>query len=259
MRHLIFIYFINFINVLIQSTPIFAQTSLEKAEKYFSVRCEIIDNGKANSSNIDDAIKFYKKSNAEPERTIGLLKSYEFKASWTDVSKNEKLALYEKAITLAENKTIDFPENGAIAYWHVANYARRADLLNITEAAQEGVIDKIKSLAEKAIKLDEYYNQAGALRLLGGIHLEVPSIPLILSWPSYEEAEKLLERAYQIAPEHPANVYLYAKLLYEIDEISRSEKLLEELIKRTPRKHFELVDAKYIQKGQEFFENNFDY
>lgn len=75
---------------------------------------------------------------------------------------------------MAKEKSDEFPSNGAIAYWYAANYARWADLIDITEAAQEGVIDEIKKLAEKAIELDKKYNQAGALRLLGGMHLEVP-------------------------------------------------------------------------------------
>jgi len=152
---------------------------------------------------------------------------------------------------------IEFPENGAIAYWHAANYARWADLIDITEAAQKGVVDEIRKLAEKAIELDEKYNQAGALRLLGGIHLEVPSIPLILEWPSNEEAKRLLERANQIAPEHPANVYLYAKMLHKIDDEKKAINTFEELIRREEREHYYLVDKKYIGKAKEYYRDNF--
>ncbi len=150
-----------------------------------------------------------------------------------------------------------YPENGAIAYWHVANYARWGDLLEITEAAQQGVLDKIKKLSEKAIELDQGYNQAGALRLLGGIHLEAPTIPLILDWPSNDEARRLLRKAYKIAPEHPANVFLYAKMLHITDKNKKSKKVFQELIKRDARENYVLVDQKYIKKGKEYFSNNF--
>jgi len=235
----------------------YAQSAIEKAENYFNNRHEVIKNNKAKSHNIDKAILFYQQSENEPEKTIGLLKSYEFKASWTQISEDEKESLYRKAIDLAKDKITEFPENGAIAYWHVANYARWADLIDITEAAQKGVVDEIKKLAEKAIELDEKYNQAGALRLLGGIHLEAPSIPFILEWPSNDEAKRLLEKAYQIAPQHMANAYLYAKMLHTIGQEKKAKNTFEELINTKEREGYYLVDQKYIQKAKEYYESNF--
>lgn len=245
--------------VLIQLLPIsvLSQSTLETAEQLFEKRSESIENGRADNENIDKAIEYFKRSNQEPERSIGLLKSYEFKASWTNISEKEQRELYEKAINLAKEKSQEYPQNGAIAYWHVANYARWGDLIDITEAAQEGVIDEIKKLAEKAIDLDEKYNQAGALRLLGGIHLEAPNIPLILTWPSNDEARRLLRRAYKIAPQHPANAFLYAKMLHITDNHNKSREVFEELIKREARENFYLVDQKYINKGKDYFTDNF--
>lgn len=246
-----------FISILFVSIDLFPQSKLEKAEQYFENRHETIENGKANSKNIDQAINLFQQVNSEPEKTIGLLKCIEFKASWTDVSENKKRSLYKKAIDLAEKKSTEFPKNGAIAYWYAANYARWADLIDITEAANEGVLDEIKKLAEKAIKLDRNYNQAGALRLMGGMHLEVPNIPLILTWPSNKQAKKLLRQAYKIAPQHPANAYLYAKMLDITNKGKRSEKVFEKLVKKEARQEYFLVDQKYIQKGSEYFHENF--
>ncbi|SMG29898.1 hypothetical protein SAMN05661096_01919 [Marivirga sericea] len=249
--------FLLFVSILLSTVKALPQSTLEKADQLFEERCEVIQDEKASSENIDKAINLYSQSTEEPERTIGLLKSYEFKASWTKVSEEEKRALYEKAIELAKTKSVQFPDNGAIAYWHVANYARWGDLIDITEAAQEGVIDEIKKLAEKAINLDKTYNQAGALRLLGGIHLEAPTIPLILTWPSNEKAKQLLTEAYRIAPQHPANAYLYAKMLHIVGNDKKSNTIFQELIEREERKHYFLVDQKYIQKGKDYYEENF--
>lgn len=249
--------FLSLVFFLFNQIHIFSQSNIEVAEEYFNKKYEVIENEKANSHNIDQAIKLFKQSEVEPDKTVGLLKSYEFKASWTNVSENEKRKLYEKAIDLAKNKITEYPQNGAIAYWYVANYARWADLIDITEAAQEGVLDKIKNRAEKAMKLDEKYNQAGALRLLGGLHMEAPNIPLVLSWPSNKVAERLLKKAYKLAPEHAANVYLYAKILYSIGKERKAKRVLEELINREARRNYLLVDKKYIQKGQELYNNHY--
>ncbi|WP_296619345.1 hypothetical protein [Marivirga sp.] len=241
---------------LLFSTNLISQTTLNQAKHFFEKRTEVVQDGKANTENIDKAIELFKQSNQEPEKTIGLLKSYEYKASWTNVSKEGKKELYNKAIELAKNKMNEYPKNGAIAYWHAANYARWADLIDITKAAQEGVLDEIKNLAEKAIELDENYNQAGALRLLGGLHLEAPNIPLIISWPSNDEALRLLQKAYKIAPQHPANAYLYAKALHVLEKDRKSRRIFKDLIRREERENYFLVDQKYIQKGKEYFEEN---
>ncbi|WP_340152203.1 tetratricopeptide repeat protein [uncultured Marivirga sp.] len=248
---------LSIVFILSIELPVFSQSKLKAAEEYFSKKYNIIENGKANSQNIDRAIQLFGESTSEPDKTIGLLKSYEFKASWTEVSESEKRDLYEKAIALAKSKAGEYPNNGAIAYWYSANYARWANLIEITEAAQEGVLDKIKKLTERAIELDKKYNQAGALRLLGGLHMEAPSIPLILSWPSNEVAEKLLKKAYSIAPEHTANVYLYAKILHVIGKEKKAQRILKELTNRQAREQYFLVDKKYIQKGNELYTENY--
>jgi hypothetical protein len=248
---------IFFISILLFSNTVLSQTTLEQAEHLFEKRSEIVEAGKAKSENIDKAIELFKQTDQEPEKTIGLLKSYEYKASWTNISQEEKKELYTKAIELAKNKLNEYPENGAITYWHAANYARWADLIDITQAAKEGVLDEIKSLSEKAIELDEKYNQAGALRLLGGLHLEAPNIPLIITWPSNDEALRLLRKAYEIAPQHPANVYLYGKALHVLDKDRKAKKVFKDLIKREERENYFLVDQKYILKGKEYFEENF--
>jgi len=235
----------------------YAQKSLDSAEYYLKHKYAEIKDGYATSTNINKAIYHFKQIKTEPERTIGLLKSYEFKASWTDCSQKEKKQIYKMAIDLAEEKTKEFPENGAIVYWYAANYARWANMLDIVEAAQNNVLNEIKKLSQKAIKLDENYNQAGAIRLLGGMYLEVPNIPLILEWPSDKKAQKLLKKAYKIAPEHPANQFLYAKTLHKNDKNKEAEILFKDLIEKKSRKEYYLVDEKYINKGKDYFNNNF--
>lgn len=192
-----------------------SQKNLNKAENYFKNRHEFIEGNKAKADNIEKAIQFYEKSKTEPKATIGLLKSYEFLASYTEMDENRKKATYKKAINLARRAEKKHPENAAIIYWHAANLARWGSLVDIIEAAQEGVLDELKKLTEKSIALNDQYNQGGALRLLGGMHLEAPNIPFVIDWPSNKTALFLLKKAYEIAPKHPANAYLYTKALYK--------------------------------------------
>lgn len=229
----------------------------EKAEAYFKKRFEEVENGKAKSDNIDKAIAHYKKSDQKPEKYIGLLKSYEFKGSWTDISVEQSKAYYEKGIELGEEKIKIYPKSPGIAYWYVANYGRWGDLIDVVQAAQEGILDQTRDLANKVIDLDPTYHQAGALRLLGAIHLKAPSIPLVLTWPSNEEGKELLERAYDIAPENAANTYFYSKALIDLGHKDSAKKILDDLVSRDPRPEYLLPDIKYIEKGKELMEANY--
>jgi hypothetical protein len=78
-----------------------------------------------------------------------------------------------------------------------------------------------------------------------------------LTWPYNEKAEQLLEKAYRIAPQHPANVYLYAKMLHVAGKDRDARSVFEELIEREERKNYFLVDQKYIQKGMKYYKKNF--
>lgn len=238
------------------STNLTAQDAhLEKAEAYFEDRFAEIVDGKAKPDNIDKAIKHYKKSKQEPEKYIGLLKSYEFKGSWTPVTPEQQKEYYEKGISLGEEKIKVYPKSPGINYWYLANLGRWGDLIDIATAAKEGILDDTRDLSNKVIDLDPGYHQAGALRILGVIHLKAPTIPFVLSWPSKEKALKLLERAYDIAPQNAANAYFYSKALIENNRESSAKEILNHLAKRDPRPQYLLPDIKYIRKGQDLLEN----
>jgi len=247
-----------FLLLIFLSNSLIAQDRhLEKAESYYEDRFEEIVDGQAKSDNIDEAIKHYNKSKQEPEKYIGLLKSYVFKGSFTPVTKQEQKEYYEKGINLGEEKIKEYSTSPGITYWYLANLGRWGDLVDIITAANEGILGETRDLCNKVIDLDPSYHQAGALRLLGAIHLKAPNIPLVLTWPSTEKAKELLRRAYEIAPQNAANTFFYGKVLIETGNESSGKEILIDLVKRDPRPEFLLPDIKHINKGKELLENTF--
>ncbi len=232
-------------------------SQIRKAERDFDKRYKKIENGKANPNYTNRAIKHYLKAADTPEKMIGLLRSYEFKGSWTNVDEATAKRAYEKGIKVGKEAMAKYPNNAGIMYWYIANYSRWGDIISITEAASEGVLDEVKSICEKIISLDPSFNEGGALRLLGGIHLEAPYIPFVLTWPSDEKAQELLSRAYQIAPEHTANAYYYAKMLLNEGEGASAKSVLKKLIDSEPRSNYLLTDRKFINKGEELYREEF--
>lgn len=230
---------------------------LQQAEAYFEKRFAEIVDGKASPDNINKAIEHYKKSNQEPEKYIGLLKSYEFKGSWTPLRPEQQKELYKKGIHLGEEKIKVYPQSAGIIYWYLANLGRWGNSIDIATAAEKGILNDIRDLSLKVIKLDPGYHQAGAMRLLGAIHLQAPPIPFVLPWPSKKTALDLLKRAYTIAPQNAANAYFYSKALIETDQESSARAILNRLAKKEPRPEFLLPDLKYIKKGQALLKSTF--
>ena len=233
------------------------KSKMNRADRNFEKRFKSIENGKASSKFIDRAIKLYGKAPDSEEKYIGLLRSYEFKGSWTNISDEEATDIYKKAVELGRSIKDLYPNSAGVWYWYIANLSRWGDQVSITEAAKEGVLDEIKTVTEKIIGLDPSYQEAGALRLLGGIHLKAPNIPFVLTWPSDDEAKKLLSRAYEIAPQNAANTYYYSLMLINEEQHAKAKSTLEEFIKREAREDFLLADRKFIAKGKELYEEEF--
>jgi len=248
----------TFLLLLFLSIPNVDEISqINKAERDFNRRYKQIENGKANPKYINKAIKHYKRAEKSPQQLIGLMRSYEFKGSWTNISQEAAKSCYEKAIEIGKAAMKTYPDNAGIHYWYIANYSRWGDLISITQAAKDGVLDEVKATCEKIISLDPNYHQAGALRLLGGIHLEAPNIPFVLTWPSDDEAQDLLSKAYDIAPQHSANAFYYAKMLLEQGQESSAKAVLIKLVNSTARDNYVLVDQKYLQKANDLYNEAF--
>lgn len=250
--------FLTILFTSIFSTITLAQSNLERGNKFFDNRFDHIQGNKADHSNIDKAIDQYLKAEDSPEKYIALLQSYEFKGSWTNVTDEVAKETYNKGVELGERVKEKYPDNAAILYWYIANLSRWGDAVSIVEAAEDGILDKIKSVCEKIIELDPAYEEAGALRLLGGIHLKAPEIPFVLTWPSEDKAKELLNKAYDIAPENAANTYYYILMLLNEDKRSKAKSELKNFIHRTPRKDYLLADRKFINKGKELYAEEFE-
>jgi hypothetical protein len=82
----------------------YVQDYITQTEKYFGNKHEVIEESKADPINIKKAIQLHKKSKKEPESIIGLLKSYEFFASYTKLSERKKNLSTEKRLKLLKKQ-----------------------------------------------------------------------------------------------------------------------------------------------------------
>ncbi len=74
-----------------------------------------------------------------------------------------------------------------------------------------GDVPVVAKEAEKAMKIDEKYEHAGPLRLLGSVYAKAPPWPVSIG--DTDEGVKYLKRAVELSPEDPQNHLLYGDAL----------------------------------------------
>lgn len=235
---------------------LYSQSSFERGESYFAKRYENSNGLIAPSRNINTAIKFYKKEKT-PQSIAALLRAYEFKGSYTKQAKSTRKKIYLRAVKLGKKGLSNYPNEISIKYYYMANLGRWGQSISIIKAHEKGVLDEIKGITEELIQSNTDYDEAGAQRILGAIHLKAPRIPFVLTWPSEDAALELLEYAYEKAPANVGNGRLYAEALIENGDESKAKGLLEDLISRTPRKGRFLEDQKNIEEASLLYRDTF--
>ena len=83
------------------------------------------------------------------------------------------------------------------------------------------------------------------------MHLKIPKVPFVLTWPSKEKALQLLRLAYRTTDTNPTNVKLYAEALMEQDDEATALKFLKEVSQRNPRPEMYLEDKRAIEEAQD--------
>lgn len=239
--------------------PLFSQepdgsmTPLEKGRYWFDRRAQGANGDEADSEPINKALEHLDRAMSEnPSETAAayLLRSYYVKGTYVPLSQAEKEDVFATGKKRGEKLIEQFPESVAVLYGYTSNLGRWAEVYGIFSAAREGVADRVRELCERMIEIDSTYAGGGPYRVLGILHQEAPYIPFILSWPSNEKAIKNLEKALEIAPQDPGNIYHYARVLNAVGRTEEALGQLEKLKDRTARESHRLEDRRILTKAK---------
>ncbi|MGB3464322.1 MAG: tetratricopeptide repeat protein, partial [Cyclobacteriaceae bacterium] len=228
------------------------------AEKFYNERAKLAKGNKAKAKFINKAIAKYKACKQSPEVIAGLLRAYEYKGAYTTMTAAKKKLLFEKAVELGENAHSKYPDNLDIAYYYMTNLGRWAQQISLMKAATSGVSTDIKDLAEEIHKKNPHYADAGASRILGVLHMKIPSVPFVISWPSESKGLEYLEWAYKNAPDNPANGIFYAEAMIENGEEEKAKQLLKSISDRQPRPSKLIEDRNNLKRVGELYAEHFD-
>jgi len=177
------------------------------------------------------------------------LQAYYYKGHFVAQTNKQKQQVYNTGIKFGEPYVDEFPDSAELHCWMGILWSRWAEVYGIFAAARKGVAGKVKFFAEKTIQLDEDYLGAGGYRMLGMVHLEVPNIPLFLSWPNKDKGLELLKKGHEMAPHDLFNKYYYAVGLLEFDYKAQAREMLNAVINETETRHGPALDAFIQQKA----------
>jgi len=132
-------------------------------------------------------------------------------------------SLADAAITLS-NTAIQMDSSRVEGYF----YRAAAIGLFIQENKLKGRsgMDDIRADAQRAIELDPTYSDGGPYRVLGTLYLRAPGPPTGIG--STRRALRTLQQAYEVAPNHPANVLRLAEAHVDLGNPQEAADLLDE-------------------------------
>ncbi|MEP5613860.1 MAG: tetratricopeptide repeat protein [Cyclobacteriaceae bacterium] len=234
-----------------------AQSYYETGESFYNRRGENAIGLVADKKLINTALKNYKKAKKTPQTIAAIMRAYEYKASYTELSKKKRKGIYRLAIKMGKQALQKYPDHVSIKYYYMANLGRWGQSVSLIKAHKKGVVDQVREITSEIMKADSVFDESGSQRILGAIHLKAPNIPLVLTWPSDEIALQLLGSAYRLSPDNVGNCKLYAEALLELDRNNEAKSVLQEIVQRAPRKSRFVEDSKNIDEAKRLLDSSF--
>jgi tetratricopeptide (TPR) repeat protein len=212
--------------------------------------------GLVDSAMIDGAITAYKsaldQADSLKDRIIWkLMHCYYYKGNFTTNKKQLKKRIFQEGIELGNKSLIKYPDSPGIHFWMGILWGYWSEQVGLLTAGRKGIAGKIRYHAETLIRIDDTFADGGAYRTLGRVHFKAPKIPIVLNWPSKDEAIFYLEKAYAINPDNLFTKQYYAEAIYSI-EPEKAIKMMQEIIRIDHTVHGIAEDAFIKKEARQF-------
>ncbi len=233
----------------------------------------------ASPAEIDASLEAYsvalRKNRSDVDDRWKYLRSTYFKAEYTGLSAEQKAALYERALPIADEaialerdaagrrsggnaKAMEPAELGAALagdasagetfFWAAVNWGQWAVVHGKLQAARQGVAARIRDEARTAIAIDPKLEDAGGYRVLGRLHCVAPKILFVTGWVDRDLGIRNLRKAVEIAPENFVNLFFLAEGLKENTGLRDEAVAILKKILAAPPRPDHLVEDLRIQE-----------
>jgi tetratricopeptide (TPR) repeat protein len=136
---------------------------------------------------------------------------------------------YRKGRVYAEMLIHEDPNRTGGHYWLALNLCGWADVGGYMMGRR--LLPRIVEELERAVALDETYDQAGAHRVLGRIYFEAPGWPMSVG--DLTKSLHHLQAAVRLAPDNSTNHLFLAQTMYRLHYPSLAQQQLEQVLKCT--------------------------
>lgn len=218
----------------------FANKDLDEGEYWFKNRARNSKNDHADSLIVEKMIEAYKRalkdSTVEEKAAERLLYAYYFKGCYViDYHNHEaRLKLFDESKTFGEAMHAKFPNNAEITSLYAQNLSLWSSEYGPLQAIKDGVARQIRDLS----------TEAKNWQFLGRAHQILPYIPIILSWPDKDLADKYLSWAYKKDPSDLNTSLFLAELRLDQKRYTEALQLVESALARGVRDAYTVEDKR---------------
>lgn len=227
-----------FCAVFLAACTLFANENLDFADSCYAARAERANGDKADAKNAKLMIDAYRKamedSSVLEAATEGYVKSLYFALRFVPFDKKKRTQKIDSLKNASEEAYNKFEHNREIAHIYATAVSMWGADKNPLKAVKDGVADKVR---EVATKTEDY-------QVLGRAHQLLPYIPLVLSWPDKNLADKYLTMALQNDPKDLYNYFFLAELRFDQKRYADALGLIERGLSRGVRTSFFMEDKR---------------
>jgi tetratricopeptide (TPR) repeat protein len=149
--------------------------------------------------------------------------------SENDVNTNVRRDAAKNGVVLARRASELKPDGVEGHYWYAIDVGLLADADRLYGLKAVG---EMKEALERAIELDERYDYAGPLRVLGILYLRTPPPPVSIGSP--RKGLKLLQRAVELFPDYPENYLYLGEALRDVGRVGEARVALRKVLNASP-------------------------
>lgn len=250
--------FVLLASMMVISLSSFAQGNFEEGLRWYNSRTSGSSGIKANPEHINKAIAFFNKALAnrenELETVIYLMRSYIFKARFTQDSDSDKRKTFQLAKELGDKYVPKYQLSKELRFEYLSSLGQWGEVMGVFRAAKEGVVDKVKAQMEALIKLDPEFRNAVGERSLAVLNMRVPKIPFILSWPDKKKSLQMTTNIIRRYPDDIGNNIYHAEALIENGREKEAISYLQRALSMQPTDEYLLEDRHFHLEAKKMLE-----
>jgi hypothetical protein len=244
------------LNTILLYFLLFPSSDLQSGIACYNARAVNAKGMQADATNIDKAITIFESGlnagQVSANTAYYYLASLNFKGQFVCRNDQERKKIYGKAVEEGNKFIATFPENAAIRFELITSIGLLAEISGVFKSAEDGVLNQMLYHSKALIKTDSAFRCCAGWKVLAILNYKTPYIPVLLSWPSKDEAKRLLQKALKYYPADISNNFYYAEALLESGD-KMNAKIYFLLVTKLPaRKDFLLEDENQKEKAKKY-------